>query len=88
MLEGAGALALELKPFYAPSHVPYVLRETDSDRSSCVCGVRRAVWLLFAWQSAACIVNRAECRVSNLDGLCRSALVWVVAERQRVIILP
>ena len=42
MLEGAGALALELKPFYAPSHVPYVLRETDSDRSSCVCGVRRA----------------------------------------------
>ena len=88
MLEGAGALALELKPFYAPSHVPYVLRETDSDRSSCVCGVRRAVWLLFAWQSAAFIVNRAECRVSNLDGLCRSALVWVVAERQRVIILP
>ena len=67
MLEGARALALKLKPFYAPLHVPYVLREKDSDRSSCVCGVRRAVWLLFAWQSAAFIVNRAECRVSNLD---------------------
>ena len=59
MLEGARALALKLKPVYAPfvymcmhmlhvAHVnmcrPTVLRETGSDRSSCVCGVPCAHW--------------------------------------------